>query len=193
VPLPRNGITKGRHGARGGHALSKRACVAVPCPDVPHDSVKACAYTRVEVARHRAREAAAKAGALDSLEGVPVGTYVRIHVAHVPEAAAAAVAGRVQAACSGGALAPVVVTGLLQHETKLSVLNFGIRKVATFPQVVRSKDQLLFVTGLRCARAEHHHWKPMGNGLSCLACRTGCVVLDWQLCARGPQSSDAGL
>ena len=48
-----------------------------------------------------------------------------------------------------GELPPLVVAGLLQHECKLSVVNFGVRKAASYPQPLPSKEQLLLVTGLR--------------------------------------------
>jgi len=41
------------------------------------------------------------------------------------------------------------VTGLLQHEAKLSVLNFGLKKTATYEDPIANKQELLFVTGLR--------------------------------------------
>ena len=50
-----------------------------------------------------------------------------------------------------GAAAPLVATGLLQHESRLSVLNFAIRKAAGFEAPLPNKAPLLFVTGLRCA------------------------------------------
>lgn len=43
----------------------------------------------------------------------------------------------------------MVVTGLLQHEAKLSVLNFGLKKTATHEAPIANKQELLFVTGLR--------------------------------------------
>jgi pre-rRNA-processing protein TSR1 len=61
------------------------------------------------------------------------------------DAAAAAAAG------SGGcsAAVPLVVFGLLQHEAKLSVLNFGLKKVQGYSESIRNKEELLFVTGVR--------------------------------------------
>lgn len=45
---------------------------------------------------------------------------------------------------------PLVATGLLQHEAKLSVLNFGVKKCAAYDGPVANKDELLFVCGVRC-------------------------------------------
>ena len=44
---------------------------------------------------------------------------------------------------------PLVATGLLQHEAKLSVLNFAVKKAAAYDGPVANKDQLLFVSGVR--------------------------------------------
>ena len=46
------------------------------------------------------------------------------------------------------------MTGLLQHEAKLSVLNFGVKKVAGFAEPIANKQQLLFVCGFRFELAE---------------------------------------
>ena len=50
-----------------------------------------------------------------------------------------------------GEAAPLAVFGLLQHEAKLSVLNFGVRKAAAFEEPLPNKAPLLLVTGIRCA------------------------------------------
>ena len=49
-----------------------------------------------------------------------------------------------------GAVPPIMATGLLQHEAKLTVLNFGVKKVAGYAQPLPSKAELLLVTGVRC-------------------------------------------
>jgi hypothetical protein len=77
----------------------------------------------------------------------------------VPRAAAAAVLARTSALAAGGGAAaaeagagsgvPLVVYGLLQHEAKLSVLNFGLKKAAGYGESIRNKEQLLLVTGVR--------------------------------------------
>ena len=48
-----------------------------------------------------------------------------------------------------GVAPPVVAHGLLQHETKLSVLNFTVRKDSHLTETLPNKAELLFVTGLR--------------------------------------------
>ena len=48
-----------------------------------------------------------------------------------------------------GLAPPVTATGLLQHETKLSVLHFGLRKSTTFTAPLPNKAPLLLVSGIR--------------------------------------------
>jgi pre-rRNA-processing protein TSR1 len=73
---------------------------------------------------------------------------VTLVLAAVPAAAASAVLERVSAFASGAA-APLTAFGLMQHESKLSVVNFSLRKAAGFADAVGNKEELLFVTGLR--------------------------------------------
>jgi pre-rRNA-processing protein TSR1 len=44
---------------------------------------------------------------------------------------------------------PLTVYGLLQHEAKLSVVNFSMKKAASYAETIRSKEELLLVCGLR--------------------------------------------
>jgi len=45
--------------------------------------------------------------------------------------------------------APLLATGLLQHEAKLTVLDFGVKKTATYTRPLPSKAELLLVNGVR--------------------------------------------
>ena len=56
-----------------------------------------------------------------------------------------------------GAVPPIMATGLLQHEAKLTVLNFGVKKVAGYAQPLPSKAELLLVTGVRCTYTKKQH------------------------------------
>ena len=49
-----------------------------------------------------------------------------------------------------GEVPPLAVFGLLQHETKLSVVNFSVKKAAALEDPLPNKTELLLVTGLRC-------------------------------------------
>ncbi len=51
--------------------------------------------------------------------------------------------------CVQGRAFPLSVFGLLQHETKLSVVNFTVRKSASFSDPLPNKAELLFLTGIR--------------------------------------------
>jgi pre-rRNA-processing protein TSR1 len=101
------------------------------------------------------------------------GSWVTIVLADVPAAAAATVlqrtaaAAAAAAACSADAAGsdgmsldvtsatsatnavPLTVYGLLQHEAKLSVVNFSMKKAASYAETIRSKEELLLVCGLR--------------------------------------------
>ena len=48
-----------------------------------------------------------------------------------------------------GELPPLAVFGLLQHETKLSVVHFSVRKAAALEDPLPNKTKMLLVTGLR--------------------------------------------
>eukprot|EP00798_Chlamydomonas_sp_ICE-L_P012458 gene12456-15663_t len=74
--------------------------------------------------------------------------YVVLHLINVSPEAAAKVLERVEAAKSGSFM-PLVAFSLMQHEGKLSVVNFGIRKVPSYEEVIHNKEELLFCTGLR--------------------------------------------
>ena len=54
-------------------------------------------------------------------------------------------------ACLQGEGMPILLHGLLQHETKLSVLNFSMRKASSSVESIPNKAELLFCSGLRCA------------------------------------------
>jgi pre-rRNA-processing protein TSR1 len=97
------------------------------------------------------------------------GSWVTLVLGDVPAAAAAAIVQQTTAATAPGgggsddvgsmltdqsgraleAVLPLVVYGLLQHEAKLSVVNFSMKKVASYGESIRSKEELLLVFGLR--------------------------------------------
>ena len=49
---------------------------------------------------------------------------------------------------------PYAAFGLLQHETRLSVLNFAIKKAANFTEPLQNKTSLLFAAGCRSSFCE---------------------------------------
>ncbi|WOK92487.1 pre-rRNA-processing protein [Canna indica] len=72
----------------------------------------------------------------------PVGSYVRLYLKHVP----LDVATRL---CLPSKKSPVLACGLLQHESKMSVLHFSIKKHDSYDAPVKSKEILSFHVGFR--------------------------------------------
>eukprot|EP00879_Flechtneria_rotunda_P011793 GHRR01012320.1.p1 GENE.GHRR01012320.1~~GHRR01012320.1.p1 ORF type:complete len:633 (+),score=247.02 GHRR01012320.1:2-1900(+) len=131
----------------------------------------------------RAREVVARAtDGSDSCSVLP-GSYVTVVLADVPAPTAAALVQRTAAAAASTAgtaaaaedvmalddvptvgavtghsmpagVVPITVYGLLQHEAKLSVVNFSIKKAGSYAETIKSKEDLLLVCGLRSFRAQ---------------------------------------
>jgi pre-rRNA-processing protein TSR1 len=138
---------------------------------LPAEYGRVFAFENFKRTAKRAREAAARCSSGTDPCSILPGSYVTLVLANVPAAAAHAVLQRSAAAAaavdedgmfdaaaaaaaaagSGGcsAAVPLVVFGLLQHEAKLSVLNFGLKKVGGYSESIRNKEELLFVTGVR--------------------------------------------
>lgn len=112
-----------------------------PKEDLPTDYARVFAFENFRRAHRRAKEASAQAE-------VGVGTYARVHAASVPADAALRVVERVRASQTGAA-PPMSCWGLLQHEAKLSVVNFTVKKAASYSDPVANKEELLLVTGVR--------------------------------------------
>jgi len=71
-----------------------------------------------------------------------VGSYVRLYVKNVPTDIASKL-------CQPSRRIPVVVSGLLQHESKMSVLHFSIKKHDSYEAPIKSKEPLIFNVGFR--------------------------------------------
>jgi pre-rRNA-processing protein TSR1 len=139
---------------------------------------------------------------------VAPGTYVRVALAAVPEAAAARLAQRAQAAlCGGGGSglggggAPPVAFGLLEHESKLSVLNLALRRSllpqrptaaqARAGQPLANKHPLLFVVGGRAFVArpifsDDHHGAELHRMARYLRCGESAVATVYGPISHGP-------
>lgn len=119
-----------------------------PREDLPLDYAKVFAFENFRRAQKRAIELSNKVNKYKGPVGADVGAYVRITIPEVPPAAGRSTVERVAAAARG--LAPPLSTwGLLQHEIKLSVLNFSVKKEAGVNEPIANKEELLFVTGTR--------------------------------------------
>lgn len=79
-------------------------------------------------------------GRLDG--SVRLGTYVRLYVKDIPLSSAL----KLQSTYTQ---IPSVVCGLLQHESKMSVVHFSIKKHESFLEPLKSKESLVFHTGFR--------------------------------------------
>ncbi|XP_062179880.1 uncharacterized protein LOC133884470 [Phragmites australis] len=90
------------------------------------------------------KHALAKIAELDrgTMDCARVGSYVRLHVKNVPTDVAAKL-------CPPSRGIPVVVSGLLQHESKMSVLHFSIKKQDSYETPIKSKEPLIFNVGFR--------------------------------------------
>jgi pre-rRNA-processing protein TSR1 len=119
-----------------------------PREDLPLDYAKVFAFENFRRAQKRAVDLSNKVNRYNGPVGADVGAYVRITIPGVSQAAGRATVERVDAASRG--LAPLLSAwGLLQHEVKMSVLNFSVRKEVGVTDPIANKEELLFVTGTR--------------------------------------------
>jgi len=87
----------------------------------------------------------AKAKEVDSESSdscISVGAYVRLHIKGVPLDVATQLFSKHKKN-------PVVACGLLQHETKMSVLHFSVKKHDSYTEPIKSKESLVFHVGFR--------------------------------------------
>ena len=148
-----------------------------PKEQLPAEYGRVFAFENYKRAARRAAEAAETQRA--ATDAVPIGRYVRLVVEGVPLVAAQALLGgagayaptatAAGAAGAGGALGargvgpawngwcggagPVIVSFLLQHESKLTVMHYGVTKDAGFSAPLKSKTPLWFHVGFRRERA----------------------------------------
>nr|XP_018483980.1 PREDICTED: pre-rRNA-processing protein TSR1 homolog [Raphanus sativus] len=73
---------------------------------------------------------------------VPTGSYVRLHIKEVPIVAASKLSSLVNTK-------PIIAFGLLQHESKMSVLNFSLKKYDGYEDPIKTKEELMFHVGFR--------------------------------------------
>ncbi|KAE8057373.1 hypothetical protein FH972_014074 [Carpinus fangiana] len=73
---------------------------------------------------------------------IPVSSYVRLHIKEVSKGVACKL-------CSLAKTMPVIASGLFQHESKMSVLHFSIKKHDTYSAPIKAKEELVFHVGFR--------------------------------------------
>ncbi|KAA3467145.1 pre-rRNA-processing protein TSR1-like protein [Gossypium australe] len=72
----------------------------------------------------------------------PVGSFARFYIKEVPFHVASKL-------CAASRTAPIVLCGLLQHESKMSDLHFSIKKHDSYDAPIKSKEELIFHVGFR--------------------------------------------
>lgn len=75
-------------------------------------------------------------------ECVLAGSYVKLCVKDVPIGVASKL-------CTLSKKMPIIACGLLQHESKISVLHFSVKKHESYTDPIKSKEELLFHVGFR--------------------------------------------
>ncbi|XP_075520704.1 uncharacterized protein LOC142553986 isoform X2 [Primulina tabacum] len=78
----------------------------------------------------------------DTTDSVPVGSYIRVYIKEVSVIVGSTL-------CKLVKTMPIICSGLLQHESKISVLHFSIRKHDTYTAPIKAKEELLFHVGFR--------------------------------------------
>ncbi|KAJ4702261.1 pre-rRNA-processing protein TSR1-like [Melia azedarach] len=73
---------------------------------------------------------------------VTAGSYVRLHIKEVP-------AGIAHRLCEIAKTVPLIASGLLQHESKMSVLHFSVKKHDSYDAPIKAKEELIFHVGFR--------------------------------------------
>ncbi|KAJ9186358.1 hypothetical protein P3X46_001938 [Hevea brasiliensis] len=73
---------------------------------------------------------------------IPTGQYARLHIKEIPSAVATKL-------CVFAKTVPIISCGLLQQESKMSVLHFSIKKHDTYDAPIKAKEELVFLIGFR--------------------------------------------
>uniref|UniRef100_A0A2P2M9B8 Bms1-type G domain-containing protein n=1 Tax=Rhizophora mucronata TaxID=61149 RepID=A0A2P2M9B8_RHIMU len=73
---------------------------------------------------------------------ISAGQYARLHINEVPTLVASKL-------CALAETIPVIASGLLQHESKMSVLHFSIKKHEMYDSPIKAKEELVFHVGFR--------------------------------------------
>ncbi|TDL26092.1 ribosome biogenesis protein tsr1 [Rickenella mellea] len=103
-----------------------------PYENLPRDYARIFQFEDYRRSERSVRRRAEEAG------GVEPGTRVTVILRNVPQEAA-----------SQGSKSPFVLFGLLQHEHKVTVLNFSVQRNTEYEEPVRSKDPLVLCVGPR--------------------------------------------
>eukprot|EP00898_Chlorokybus_atmophyticus_P004461 jgi/Chlat1/5015/Chrsp32S04984 len=110
-----------------------------PREALPPHYARIFAFDNIKRTRKRALAAAEER---DKGDGIPVGTYVTLHIANVPAAAC-------EALLQAQTRYPLTAWGLLAHEAKLTALNMSVRKCESYTDPLPSKQPLAIACGFR--------------------------------------------
>lgn len=75
-------------------------------------------------------------------ECIPAGSYARLHIREVP----IGVANKLNLVTK---TMPVTLCGLMQHESKISVLHFSLKKHDSYTAPIKAKEEMIFNLGFR--------------------------------------------
>ncbi|KAJ4896591.1 hypothetical protein Rs2_23385 [Raphanus sativus] len=113
-----------------------------PNESLPQDYARIFAFDNVVRTQKLVLKQAQKMEEESREDCVPTGSYVRLHIKEVPIVAASKLSSIVSTK-------PVIAFGLLQHESKMSVLNFSLKKYDGYEDPIKTKEELMFHVGFR--------------------------------------------
>ncbi|KAL6574371.1 hypothetical protein OROHE_001275 [Orobanche hederae] len=113
-----------------------------PNESLPQDYARIFAFANVARTRKLVLKQALKMEEESRDDCVSTGSYVRLHIKEVPLGAASKLSSLVNTK-------PVIASGLLQHESKISVLNFIVTKYNGYEAPIKTKEEFMFHVGFR--------------------------------------------
>ncbi|EOA39699.1 hypothetical protein CARUB_v10008343mg [Capsella rubella] len=114
-----------------------------PNESLPQDYARIFAFDNVARTQKLVLKQALKMEEEDRDDCVPIGSYVRLHIKEVPLSAASKLSSLVNTT------KPIIGFGLLQHESKMSVLHFSVKKYDGYEDPIKTKEELVFHVGFR--------------------------------------------
>ncbi|KAF4389095.1 hypothetical protein F8388_026824 [Cannabis sativa] len=113
-----------------------------PKESLPQDYARIFAFDNFARTQKHVLSKALEMEQVDRDDCVPVNSYTKLYIKEVPSGVASKL-------CISSKTMPVIACGLLQHESKMSVLHFSIKKLDTYTEPIKSKEELVFHVGFR--------------------------------------------
>ncbi|VVA90832.1 unnamed protein product [Arabis nemorensis] len=113
-----------------------------PNESLPQDYARIFAFDNIARTQKLVLKQALKMEEESRDDCVPTGSYVRLYIKEVPLSAASKISSLVN-------MKPMIAFGLLQHESKMSVLHFSIKKYDGYEAPIKTKEELMFHVGFR--------------------------------------------